>query len=80
MRKAVNPVVAVIVIVVVLVVAWLLLSKLTGKKRVVTSGGQVVDAQGRPIEGQQRAQPGPRFRRFQQGGGQQAPAPGGPGG
>lgn len=79
MRKAVNPVVAIIVIVVVLVVAWLLLSKLTGKKRVMTSGGQVVDAQGRPVEGQQRAQPGPRYRnpRFQRGGGQQAPGPGG---
>jgi len=79
MRKAVNPVIAVVVIVVVLVVAWLLLSRLTGKKRVMTSGGQVVDAQGRPVEGQQRAQPGPRYRnpRFQQGGGQQPPAPGG---
>jgi len=79
MRKSVNPVVAIIVIVVVLVVAWLLLSKLTGKERVVISGGQKVDAQGRPIEG--KAQPGPRFRRFQQGGGQPgaqpAPAPGG---
>lgn len=78
MRKAVNPVVAIIVIVVVLVVAWLLLSKLTSKPRVMVSGGQRVDAQGRPIPGEQRAQPGPRFlRRGGQQQQQQAPAPGG---
>jgi len=74
MRKAVNPVVAIIVIVVVLVVAWLLLSKLTSRPRVMTSGGQKVDAQGRPIEGRQGQGPGPRFK---QRGGQRAPAPGG---
>ena len=77
MRKAVNPVAAIIVIVVVLVVAWLLLSKLTGKETVVTSGGQRVDAQGRPMQTDPSRQPGPRYKAFRQGGRQPAPAPGG---
>jgi len=77
MRKAVNPVVAIIVIVVVLVVAWLLLSKLTSKPRVMTSGGQKVDAEGRVIQAPEGRGPGPRFRQRRGQGGQQAPAPGG---
>lgn len=77
MRKAINPVTAIIVIVVVLVVAWLLLSRLTNKGTVVMSGGQKVDAQGRPIQGDPARQPGPRYRYRQAPPGSAAPAPGG---
>jgi len=77
MRKAVNPVIAIIVIVVVLVVAWLLLSRLTSKPRVMISGGQKVDAQGQPIQRRQGQGPGPRFKQRGGQGGQRAPAPGG---